>query len=533
MNESQNQVPQSDQNQPSRRQMLKYGGVAAAAVASADLLAACGGGSSDNSSSSGASGKQQAGGTLVHGATGGSSKDTLDAHRPVTNPDIARCFNLYEPLLIWDNSYRLAPAVAESVEGSSDAKTWTVKLRQGVTFHNGKDVTPEDVLFTLKRVANPKAPTSAGGTLATILDFANTKKSDAQTLVIKLKTPYALLNNLLAEYTLGIVPEGYDPAKPIGTAAFKYQSFTPGKNSVFTKYNDYWGDKAFIDELHIQDFADPNAQVNALQAGQIQTLDNLPYNLIKTVKGQGGQIVESKSGAWVPFTMRVDAKPFSDVRVRQALRLICDRQQMIDNALSGYGRLGNDLYAPFDVAYAKDLPQRKQDIAQAKSLLKQAGQEGLQVQLFTGDDIGSVAPATAALFVQQAKKAGVDVKVVKKNPFYGDDYLKYPFAQDFWNTRLYLPQAAVCALKGATYNETHFDNAKFAGLIQAAQKETDEAKRNTLLHDAQEIEYNEGGYIIWGFRNQIDAVSSKVQGLKSSIYQPLGSYNFKTASVSA
>ncbi len=135
--------------------------------------------------------------------------------------------------------------------------------------------------------------------------------------------------------------------------------------------------------------------------------------------------------------------------------------------------------------------------------------------------------------MQQAKKAGVDVKVVKKNPFYGDDYLSYPFAQDFWNTRLYLPQAAVGSLKGGTYNETHFDNAKFAGLIAAAQKETDETKRNTLLHDAQEIEYNEGGYIIWGFRNQIDSVSSKVQGLKSSVYQPLGSYNFKTASVSA
>ena len=97
----------------------------------------------------------------------------------------------------------------------------------------------------------------------------------------------------------------------------------------------------------------------------------------------------SESGAWVPFTMRVDQAPFSDVRVRQALRLIVDRQQMIDQALSGFGVLGNDLYAPFDPAYAKDLPQREQDIDQAKSLLKQAGQEGLEVELFTGDDIGA------------------------------------------------------------------------------------------------------------------------------------------------
>src|SRR6195952_1427456 len=318
----------------SRRTVFKFSGAAAMAVGGAEFLAACG--SDSSSSGGGGGGPQKKGGQIIHGATGGSSKDTLDAHRPVTNPDIARCFNLYEPLLIWDNDYRLAPAVAESVESSKDALTWTVKLRSGVTFHNGKDVPPEDVLATLKRVADPKAPTSAGGTLSTILDFDATKKADASTVVIKLKTPYALLDNLLAEYTLGIGPADYDPKNPVGTAAFKYKSFTPGKNSIFTKYADYWGDKAFVDELQIQDFSDASAQVNALQAGQVQTIDNLPYNLIDSVKKQGSQIVESKSGAWVPFTMRVDVKPFSDVRVRQAMRLICDRKQMIENALGRY-----------------------------------------------------------------------------------------------------------------------------------------------------------------------------------------------------
>jgi peptide/nickel transport system substrate-binding protein len=515
--------------QLTRRGLIKYSGLAAAAVGGASLLEACGGSDSGG-------GGSQSGGVLIHGATGGSSKDTLDAHRPVQNADIARCFQLYEPLLYWDDDYQVQSAVAESVEPSADATSWTIKLRQGVTFHNGKDVTPEDVLFTLNRVAG-KEPTSAGVALAPIIDFDGTKKVDASTVVIKLKSPYAVLQYLLAEYTLGVVPADYDPQNPVGTGAFKFKSFSPGKNSVFEKYADYWGDKAKVDEVHIQDFADTSAQVNALQAGQVQTIDNLPYNLINTVKGQVGQIVKAESGAWVPFTMRVDAKPFSDVRVRQAMRLICDRQQMIDNALSGQGRIGNDLYAPFDPAYAKDLPQREQDIEQAKSLLKAAGQEGLQVQLFTGDDIGSVGPASAALFAEQAKKAGVDVKVVKKNPFYGDDYLSYPFAQDFWNTRNYLPQAAVGVLKGGTYNETHWDKsesyAKYAGLIAAAQREIDEAKRNSLLQDAQKIEYDEGGYIIWGFRTQIDAVSPKVQGLQPSKFQPLGNYNFKSVSLSA
>ena len=172
---------------------------------------------------------------------------------------------------------------------------------------------------------------------------------------------------------------------------------------------------AFLDELVIQDFADDNAKVNALQAGQIQTLDNLPYNLVDTIKGAGAGVLTAEGGQWVPFTMRVDQAPFNDPKVRQAMRLIVDRQAMIDQTLSGYGSLGNDMYAPLDTAYASDLPQREQDIEQAKSLLASAGADGLQVELFTGDDIGSVAVPAANLFAEQAKAAGVDVKVTQED----------------------------------------------------------------------------------------------------------------------
>jgi peptide/nickel transport system substrate-binding protein len=517
----------------SRRQLLKYSGIGiAAAAVGSSFLAACGG--DDGGGGGGGGGPRRSGGILIHGATGGGTKDTLDPHAPVTNPDIARVSNLFEPLLFWNNNYQLEPALAESVESSKDGKTWTVKLRNGVTFHNGKNVTAEDVWFSIQRVANPKAPLSGGGQLSQILDFQSTKVVDPTTLSLVLKVPYAILDSLLAEYTVGIIPTDFDINNPVGTGAFAYKSFEPGKTSVFTKYADYWGDAAFVDELQIQDFSDDSAKVNALQAGQIQTVDNLPYNLIDTIKGAGGGALVSETGAWVPFTMRVDRAPFSDVRVRQALRLIVDRKQMIDQTLSGYGSLGNDLYAPFDPAYAKDLPQREQDIDQAKSLLQQAGQDGLQVELFTGDDIGSVAPAAANLFVQQAKQAGVDVKVTKKTPFYGDDYLSYPFAQDFWNTRNYIPQAVVGTFppnQGGTYNECHWDNKEHRDLVNQAAQELDETKRADLLHRAQEIEYNEGGYIIWGFRKQVDGYGAKVKGLEPSKYLPLGSYKFHKVSV--
>ena len=517
----------------SRRQLLRYSGVSAAAVAGSGFLAACGGDDGGGNGGSGG-GAQKTGGTLIHGATGGGSKDTLDPHAPVTNPDIARASNLYEPLLFWNSNYELEPAIAESIEGSKDATTWTIKIRPEVTFHNGKTVTAEDAWFSIQRVANPKAPLSAGGQLSQIIDFQSTKVVDDTTLQLVLNTPYAILDSLLAEYTLGIIPTDFDINNPVGTGAFAYQSFEPGKTSTFTKYADYWGEPAFVDELQIQDFPDDSAKVNALQAGQIHTVDNLPYNLVDTIKSAGGGVLVSDTGAWVPFTMRVDAEPFSDNRVRQAFRLIVDRQQMIDQTLSGYGILGNDMYAPFDTAYASDLPQREQDIDQAKSLLSQAGHDGLQVELFTGDDIGSVAPAAANLFAEQAKAAGVDVKVTKKTPFYDDDYLSYAFAQDFWNTRNYIPQAVVGTFppdQGGTYNETHWDNEEHRDLVNQAAKELDETKRAELLHQAQEIEYNEGGLIIWGFRQQVDGYAAGVQGLEPSKYLPLGSYKFQFVSV--
>jgi peptide/nickel transport system substrate-binding protein len=518
----------------SRRQLLRYSGIGAAAVAGSSFLTACGGDDSGGSGGGGG-GPQKSGGQLIHGATGGGAKDTIDPHQPVTAADIARVCNLYEPLLFWNNNYELEPALAESVTASSDAKTWTIKMRAGATFHNGAPVTADDAWKSIQRVADPDKPLSAGGQLSTIIDFQSSKVVDDTTLTLVLNTPYAILDTLLAEYTLGIIPGGvFDPNKPVGTGPFAYQSFEAGKTSTFTKYKDYWGDAAFIDELVIQDFADDTSKVNALQAKQIQTLDNLPYNLIDTLKGAGGGVLIADGGNWVPFTMRVDQAPFNDVKVRQAMRLIVDRQAMIDQTLSGYGSLGNDLYAPLDVDYASDLPQREQDIDQAKSLLASAGQSDLQVELFTGDDIGSVAPAAANLFAQQAKAAGVTVKVTKKNPFYDDDYLSYTFAQDFWNTRNYIPQAVVGTYPknlGGTYNETHWDDSAQRDLINQAAAELDETKRADLLHQAQEIDYNEGGYIIWGFRKQVDAFGSNVKGLEGSKYLPLGNYKFSKVSV--
>jgi peptide/nickel transport system substrate-binding protein len=217
--------------------------------------------------------------------------------------------------------------------------------------------------------------------------------------------------------------------------------------------------------------------------------------------------------------MRVDAAPFDDVRVRQAMRLIANRPQMVQQALSGHGHIGNDLYAPFDEAFASDLPQRVQDIAKAKSLLKAAGHDGLTVDLQSSNGALGMNEG-AQVFAQQAKAAGVtiNVKILDSGAFYGDQYLKWPMSTDFWGSRNYLSQVAAGSLPTSPYNETHWPDSKdnsFLSLYNQALRTVDRAKQKTILHEMQKMEYDNGGYILWGFSTLLDGYSTKVKGLKT------------------
>src|SRR4030095_3302463 len=124
----------------------------------------------------------------------------------------------------------------------------------------------------------------------------------------------------------------------------------------------------YFDTVTITDFADSTAQVNALLGGQIDAMTDLPASQVQVVESHSMTALVSKTGGWVPLCMAIDMPPFDDNRVRQAMRLIVDRQGMIDQVVSGYRFIGNDLYAPFDDGYFSELPQREQDIDQAKSL---------------------------------------------------------------------------------------------------------------------------------------------------------------------
>src|SRR6266496_1272553 len=256
-----------------------------------------------------------------------------------------------------------------------------------------------------------------------------------------------------------------------------------------------------------------------LDGPQMATLDNA--SSVKAVPSKGGGIV--------PFTMRVDVPPFHDVRVRQALRLLVDRAQLIDSALDGHGTLAYDVFSPFDRDFDTRLV-RHTDVAHAKFLLKQAGQENLTVTLTTSQ-IATGTVAMATVLAEQAKVAGVKINVsnVPSGTFFGKQYLSWPFAQDYYNYFPYMAQIAESMLSGSPFNETHTNNPAYTKLYnQANATASGSSLEQELLYEMQTFDFNEGGYIIPAYVDALDAYSTKIAGFRSArIGQPLSNFDME------
>jgi peptide/nickel transport system substrate-binding protein len=489
------------------------------AATTGDTTAATTAGTAAPGTTAASAGAGKTGGTLRVGVVG-STNDLIDGQYIVAKPDQARLVLGWEPLVSYDADFKIVydNALASNVEAKA-ADNYVITLKEGITFHNGKPVTADDVIYSFNRRLDPDLGLAPA--LSTLLDPSGITKVDELTVEVKLLQPAVTFLNGLAEYTATIVPDGYtrEDAEQVGTGPFKLVSFTSGSESVHQRYDGYWGGPAYLDEVQIIDFADATALVNALTSGQVDVIFDLPYAQVATLEGNSDfTVLVSQAGSWLPITMAVDQAPFDDVRVRQAMRLIPDREQMVQRVLSGYGTVGNDMYGVLDASYPDDFPQRTQDIEQAKALLKEAGQENLEIDLFAPDDTAGL-PEMAAAFAEMAKEAGVtvNVKVLDGGTYWGEEYTKRTFATSFWGTRPYLNQVAAGSLKDAVYPETHWPPADsdFADKYLQALAETDEEKRFALIREMQQEEYDNGGNIIWGFNNLLDAYASYVQGFEA------------------
>jgi peptide/nickel transport system substrate-binding protein len=505
------------------------------------LLDACGSSSSTKGATAttaagGPAVKPRSGGDLKVGLTGGSSSDTLNPFfGGISAIGTARAQQLYQPLVQLSNSAQVQYILAEEIAPRGSTSTWTISCRPGVHFHSGKAFGADDVIYTLQTILNPKKPLG-GATVLTPVDVGGLKKLDDLTVEVPMKIPFGSFPEQLASfwYFLYIAPEGWTQKDtPDGTGAFKYQSFTPGQQSVFVRNPDYWrSGKPYLDSVTILDFQDPTAVENALISKAIDCTGQLSGAQMKILQQTAGiKALPSQTGAIEPFTMRVDKPPFNDVNVRQAFRYLVDRPAFIATTLDGFGTLASDVTSPYDPDFDHGL-HREQDLALAKKLLATAGYErGLTVTLDTSLAINSSALDMATVFKQQAAAVGVTVNInqVSAGDFFGPNYYtKSVFSQIYYDYSPYLAQVAQTFLPSSPFPETHFDDPHYTALYNDANRTQSASTRRQIQYEMQTIDFNQGGYIIPCFVDSLDAYSTNLTGYQTGqVGEPLGNFNFE------
>jgi peptide/nickel transport system substrate-binding protein len=528
-----------------RRQLMTYGGQGLALLGVGSLLAACGstvgntsGGTATGATSLGG-GKPVPGGKLTVGAISGGASESLDPGVAGIWASILRVYQLYDYLFQpgpGKEFSTLEPRMATSAEPNKDASVWTIKLRSGITWHDGKPFTADDVVWSVKSWSN--SANYAHGFLAPFVDFKRVRKLDKLTVEIPLIRPTAEFPSMLTTLQCAMVQDGATPAdlarNPVGTGPFKYVSFQPGYQSVFARNPEFWegNGKPYVDELIVNStFQDETSRYNALLGGEIDVSVAFPANYARQQQSsQQVNLLSSPGGQAYNIVMRLTKPPFTDPRVVEAMKLLTDRQALIDGVLPGYAQVGNDLQGRFAPYYAGDL-KAEYDVEKAKSRLKAAGQENMAVTLQTSTaSPGFVESAT--LYAQQAAAAGVKINVETVSPATyftpAGGFLSRAFGQV--NASSWPSMTSVAAgyfLPGAAYEETGWTEQPGGGnqkLLSAAIAETDKNKAQELWHEFQTEVFEKDGHIVWSYFDFIDAASKNVQGLSAGIANPLNNF---------
>ncbi|GHD20098.1 ABC transporter substrate-binding protein [Tianweitania populi] len=458
----------------------------------------------------------QKGGALRMGLVGGESTNSLDPATILTQVPQNFSSTWGELLVVQSPTDGSAqPVLAESWDSSPDAAEWSFKIRKGVTFHNGKEMKPEDVAQTIRRHADANTKSAALGVLGDIKEV----KVDGDNVVFQLQRGNADLPLLLTDYHLIIQPNGgFDnPADGIGTGPYKVEVDEPGVRHMSTKYDGYWRDDVgHVDSVEVIVMNDNTARMAALQSGQVHIINRVePKTVALLARAPGVKIVSVPSKGHYVFLMHCNTAPFDNADLRMALKLAIDREQMVQQILQGHASVGNDF--PINKSYAlfpEGIEQRAYDPEKAKFHYQKSGHSGPLV-LQTSDVAFPGAVDASQLFQQQAQKAGIQIEV-KREP--GDGYWtevwnKQPFCASYWGGRATQDSMYSTAyVKGADWNDTRFFDEGFDKIILQARAELDDTKRAALYRDAATKVRDDGGLILPMFNDFIDAHREEVQG---------------------
>lgn len=393
------------------------------------VLCGCGGGSADKApedGQTGGSGEPAARPAADHPneITVGIAQDldeSLDPHKAVAAGTKEVMFNVFEGLVKPTPDGDLVPAVAEKYEISDDQLTYTFIIRDGVTFHNGDPVTGADVMWSIRRcMPGGGADIQAVEALSAIQE-AEYKEN---TVTLTLDQPNT---EFLSYLTLAILPEDYDgqDTMPVGTGPFKFVSRAAQDSIVLERFEDYWGEPAYLDKVTFKIIENSDSILMSLQSGAVDLFAHLTSTQAAQLGGDFN-IEEGTMNLVQAMYLNNAVEPFDDVRVRQALCCAVDRQQILDLAFDGYGSLiGSSMYPAFGKYFDDSLTNYyTHDVEKAKALLADAGYpDGFSMTITVPSNYQPHID-TAQVIVEQLKEVGVtaEIQLVEWGSWLSDVY---------------------------------------------------------------------------------------------------------------
>ncbi|WP_119273424.1 ABC transporter substrate-binding protein [Taklimakanibacter deserti] len=445
------------------------------------------------------------------------SMDPADMH---SGDDAYHTFAVYNRLVDIDDNFNVLPELATEWKVSDDGLTWTFKLREGVKFHSGKDFTSADVVYSFQRLLDEKTGSGAKAVLE-FLDPKGIKAVDKYTVSFTTPKPVVELPVLITNKFTNIVPDGAKKEdlrlKEDGTGPFMQEQFVPNNPvRILRKNPNYWNKGQPKSEcIRITVAQEPVAAVSAIKAGQVDLMLNVDPSVIPSLKDDPSvQLLETSASNSMTVSMWVDTKPFDDVRVREALKAVVDRQAMVNTVLLGFGQVGADNPVPVGApaSYTKEAP--KQDYELAKKLLAEAGyKDGLKFDLYTAEGVPGMV-RMAQVYAEMAKPAGIDINVVVTPPdsFWDDVWLKKPIVTSAWSMRPPGEGLAVAYTQNAKWKETHWERPDYDALLLKANTTVDTAERTKLFQQVGELLAKEGGLILPMFVHQVLALRKGCEG---------------------
>jgi peptide/nickel transport system substrate-binding protein len=416
-----------------------------------------------------------------------------------------------------DNVVR--PMLIESWQPSADLTTWTLKVRDGVLWHNGETLNAEHVAWNIRRWADPALGSSNLGlsTFAALTEYTVEKDAngrplrravangvevlDARTVRLNLTQPVLSVPEDCAEFcTLVLHPSFQAPLSrhPMGTGPYTVTELRVAERCILKRVTQttdgkpfvYWGGEVYLDEIHFYHYEQDNQTV-ALASGSVDAIYELTIDQLELAQAIPGARIESvPSAQTLCCRMQVDAKPFDDIRVRRAIVKAADNAAIKELVFGEHGSVAHNFHvAPIHPEYA-ELPVPPRDLAGAVQLLKEAGYpNGIDISIIVGNNDGPWHQSVCEALRDQLQEAGIRlaVDVVSPTKFW-EVWNKVPFGATSWAHRPLGTMALAQAYRtGASWNESHFSDPAFDAALSDAESTLDVALRKTKMRKVEKI----------------------------------------------